>query len=92
MWLALAERGRNSIQVTKQYMYPCLSQQGGGPPVSSYAPGVFRNYVYNHAHAHRPRLEKLFYLDLFRSSSGNFKPLLNPDGGSRGKTAVAQPF
>ena len=33
---------------------------------SSSTPGVFYRYLYNHAH--RPRLEKLLYIELFRSS------------------------
>jgi hypothetical protein len=36
--------------------------------------------------------KKLLYLELSRSSNGYFKPLLDPGGGFRSETAVAQPF
>jgi hypothetical protein len=49
-------------------------------------PGVFYTYFYNHAR--RLRLEKLLYMELFRSSSGCFKPLLDPGGRFRSETAV----
>jgi hypothetical protein len=49
-------------------------------------PGVFYTYFYNHAR--RLRLEKLLYIDPFRSSSGYFKPLLGPDGGFASETAA----
>jgi hypothetical protein len=43
-------------------------------------PQVFYTCSYNHAH--RLRLEKLllFYIELSKSSSGYFKPLLDPGG------------
>jgi hypothetical protein len=41
--------------------------------------GVFYTYFYNHVH--RLRLEKLLHLELSKSSSGYFKPLLDPGGG-----------
>jgi hypothetical protein len=47
--------------------------------------GVFYTFFYNHAH--RPRLEKLLYLELSRSPNGFFKPLLDPGGGFNSKTA-----
>ena len=53
---------------------------------SSLTPGVFYTYFYNRAH--RPRLEKILYIELFRSSSGYFKPLLDPGGGFASETAV----
>jgi hypothetical protein len=53
---------------------------------SSWAPGVFYTYFYNHAH--RLRLEKLLYLELSRSSSGYCKPLLDPGGGFTSETAA----
>jgi hypothetical protein len=53
-----------------------------GPPT----PGVFYTYFYNHGH--RLRLEKLLYIELPRSSSGYFKPLLDPGGGFT--TAVSE--
>ena len=48
---------------------------------SSYPPGVFYTYFYNHAH--RPCLEKLLYIELSRSPSGwprlsNCPWLVNP--------------
>ena len=49
-------------------------------------PGVFYTYFYNHAYC--LRLEKLLYLELSRSSSGRFKPLLDPGGGFTSETAV----
>ena len=39
-------------------------------PHSSWTPGVFYTYFYNHAH--RLRLEKLLYLELSRSPNGFF--------------------
>jgi hypothetical protein len=69
------------------------------PPVSSWTPGVFYTYFYNHAH--RLRLEKLLYLELPRSSNGFFKYfwiqvavllLKPPHGGFRSETAVTKPF
>jgi hypothetical protein len=56
------------------------------PRESSSAPGVFYTYFYKHAH--RPRLEKLLYLEPSRSPSGCFKQLLDPGGGFRSETAV----
>jgi hypothetical protein len=55
---------------------------------SSWAPGVFYTYFYNHAH--RPRLEKLLYIELYssRSSNGYFKPLLDPGGSFNSETAA----
>ena len=41
--------------------------------------GYFNTYFYNHAH--RPRLEKLLYIEPSRSSNGLFEPLLDPGGG-----------
>jgi hypothetical protein len=45
-------------------------------------------------HAHRLRLEKLFYLHLEppRSPNGNFKPVPDPGGGLNSETAVTWPF
>jgi hypothetical protein len=57
---------------------------------SSSTPGVF--YIYFCNHAHRPRLEKLLYIEPPRSSNGHFKPLLDPGGGFRIETAVTKPF
>ena len=53
-------------------------------PVSSWTPGVFYTYFYNHSR--RLRLEKLLYLELPRSPSEYFKPLLDPGGGFRSET------
>ena len=53
---------------------------------SSSTPGVFFTYSYNHAH--RLRLEKLFYIELSRTSNGYFKPLLDPGGGFTSETAA----
>jgi hypothetical protein len=50
------------------------------------APGVFYKYFYNHAH--RFRLEKLLYIELSRSSSGYFKPILDPGGGFTSENAA----
>jgi hypothetical protein len=50
------------------------------------APGVFYTFFYNHAH--RPRLEKLLYLELSGSSNGFFKPLPGPGGGFTLETAA----
>jgi hypothetical protein len=44
--------------------------------------------LYFYDHAHRPRLEKPLYIELSRSSSGYFKPLLDPGGGFNSETAV----
>jgi hypothetical protein len=53
---------------------------------SSWTPGAFYTCFYNHAH--RLHLEKLLYIGLSRSSSGYFKPLLDPGGGFTSETAV----
>jgi hypothetical protein len=53
---------------------------------SSWTPGVFYTYFYNHAH--RLRLEKLLYLELSRSPNGFFKALLDPGGGFISETAT----
>ena len=67
-------------------------------------PGVFHTtYFYNHAH--RLRVEKPLWtiiptvelyctaqVGLSGSSSGYFKPLLDPGGGFSSKTAVTWPF
>jgi hypothetical protein len=53
---------------------------------SSWTPVVFYTCFYNHAH--RPRLENLLCTKLPRSSSGYFKPLLDPGGGFTSKTAA----
>ena len=54
---------------------------------SRWSLGVFYTYFYNHAR--RLRIEKLlYYLELSRSSSGYFKPLLDPGGSFASKTAV----
>jgi hypothetical protein len=55
---------------------------------SSSTPGVFYTNFYNHAH--RLRLEKLLHVELSRSPSGNFKPLLDPGGGFNSETAARQ--
>jgi hypothetical protein len=60
------------------------------PLLSSWAPGVFYTYFYNHAR--HLRLENLLYLELSRSSNGFFKPLLEPGGGFKSETAVTKPF
>ena len=57
---------------------------------SSWTPGVFYTYFYNHAR--RLRLEKLLYLELSISSNGLSKVLLDPGGGFRSETAVTKPF
>jgi hypothetical protein len=54
--------------------------------LSSWAPGVFYTYSYNHAR--RLRLEKVLYIGLPRISNGYFKPLLDPGGGFTSETAV----
>ena len=56
------------------------------PPHSSWIPGVFYTYFYNHAH--RLRLEKLLYLEHSKSSNGFLKPLLDPGGGFTSETAA----
>jgi hypothetical protein len=48
---------------------------------------VLYKYFFNHVR--RLRLEKLFYLELSRSSSGYLEPLLGP--GGRGGRYVAVP-
>jgi hypothetical protein len=53
---------------------------------SSWTPGVFYKYFYNHAC--RLRLEKLLFIELSRSSNGFLKVLLDPGGGFRSETAV----
>jgi hypothetical protein len=64
------------------------------PPDSSWTPGVFYTYFYNHAR--RLRLEKLLCLKLSRSPNGFFKVpyfwIQDPGGGFRSKTAVTKPF
>jgi hypothetical protein len=57
---------------------------------SSSTSGVFYTRFYNHAHC--LRLEKLLYIELSRSPSGYFKPLLDPGGGFRSETALTKPF
>jgi hypothetical protein len=58
-----------------------------GIPVPLAGAGVFHaRFFYNHAH--RPRLDKLLYLELSRSSNGNFKLLLDPGGSFASKTAA----
>ena len=59
------------------------SRRDSRPP-----PGAFCTCFYDHAR--RLRLEKLLcvYIELSRSSSGYFKPLLDPDGGFTSETAV----
>jgi hypothetical protein len=49
-------------------------------------PGVFFMCFYNHAH--RLRLEKQFFLALYRSPNGYFKVLLDPGGGFTIETAA----
>jgi hypothetical protein len=75
------------IYIYNTYILPVPIFQVG-PLDSSGPPGVFYKYFYNHAH--RPRLEKLFYIELSRSSSGYFKPLLDPGGGFNSETAALQ--
>jgi hypothetical protein len=53
---------------------------------SSWTPGVFYTYFYNHAR--RTRLEKLLYLELSRSPNGFLKVLLDPGGGLTSETAA----
>jgi hypothetical protein len=55
---------------------------------SSSTSGVFYTHFYNHAH--RPRLEKLLYLELSRTRSpkGFFKALLDPGDRSASETAA----
>jgi hypothetical protein len=43
---------------------------------------IFCNY------AHRLRLKKLLYIELYRSSNGHFKPLLDPGGGFTSEAAA----
>ena len=56
------------------------------PRHSSWTPGAFYTYFYNHAH--RLRLEKLLCLELSRSSNGFFQALLDPGGGFTSETAA----
>jgi hypothetical protein len=53
-------------------------------------PKVFYTCFYNvfYNHARRPRLEKLLYIEPPRSSSGHFKPLLDPGGRFISDTAA----
>jgi hypothetical protein len=53
---------------------------------SSWTPGEFYTYFYNHTR--RLRLEKLLYIELSRSFNGYSKPLLDPSGGFRSEMAV----
>jgi hypothetical protein len=69
-------------------IYLCIHYISGLNLVST--PQVFYTCFYNHAH--RPRLEKLLYIQLSRSSNGFFKPLLDPGGGFRSETAITRPF
>jgi hypothetical protein len=48
--------------------------------------GVFHTCSYNHAH--RLRLGELLYVELSRSFTGQFKPLLGPGGGCASETAA----
>ena len=59
------------------------------PPSFELDPGAFYTYFYNHAH--RPRLQKLVYLELLRSPSELLKALLDPGGGFTSET-VARRF
>jgi hypothetical protein len=70
------------------------------PPKGGQAQGRFTRFLKPQAtshwfgpvnfynHAHRLRLEKLSYIEVSRSPSGYFKPLLDPDGGFNSETAV----
>jgi hypothetical protein len=49
-------------------------------------PGVFYTYFYNYAR--RLRLEKLLYVELSRSSSRYFKPLLDPGNCFASETPI----
>jgi hypothetical protein len=53
---------------------------------SSWTPGVFYTYFYNHAH--HLRLEKLLYLELSRSPNGFFKSTSDPGGSFTSETAA----
>jgi hypothetical protein len=64
----------------------CMCVYYTSPPDSSWTPGVFYTYFYNHAH--RLRLEKILYLELSRSPNGFFKALLDPGGGFTSETAT----
>ena len=55
-------------------------------PSFKWAPGVFYTCFYNHAH--RLRLEKLLCVELSRSPSGYFKPLLDPGDRFASETAA----
>jgi hypothetical protein len=100
----MAKRGPPSKFQARRFSFFChihdpgplpVAVSGGAvviisPLLSSWTPGVFYTYSYNHAH--RLRLEKLLYLQLSRSPNGFFKPLLDPGGGFRSEMAVTKPF
>ena len=76
--LALSTPGKHNSRI--RYSYPLTSKPHVANirtllyishPHSSWTPGVFYTYFYNHAH--RLRLEKLLYLEPSRSSNGFFK-------------------
>ena len=52
------------------------------------APGVIYTCLYNYNNAHRLCLKQLVDLEVFRSFSGYFKPLLGPDGGFTSETVA----
>jgi hypothetical protein len=54
-------------------------------PSFKFDPRGILYYFYNHARRLRP--EKILYLQLSRSPSGYFNPLLGPGGGFRSETA-----
>ena len=68
-------RGQNDVQA----IAVLLIQVGG-------LPGVFYEYFYNHAR--RVCFEKLSHIEVSRSPSGHFKPLLDPGGSFTSETAT----
>jgi hypothetical protein len=72
----------NTVQVQWLYIYYIIYHWLS----FKFTPRVFYIYFYNHAH--RPRLEKLLYIGLYKSSNGYFRPLLDPGGGFASETAA----
>jgi hypothetical protein len=58
------------------------------PRDSSWTPGVFCTYFYNHTRRLRLEKLKLVYLELSRIPDGFLKVLLDPGGGFTSETAA----
>jgi hypothetical protein len=91
-------RGQNETRRNNYVQYNTFTPQHPAVPLhpvlliyisprqSSWTPGVFYTYFYNHAR--RLRLEKLINLELSRIPNGFLKVLLGPGGGFTSETAA----